>query len=112
MVGFSTGEKNFFIVIQNSKTKSGIAASLRFSIAQDLRDLFLLESFQHFFEYGYVAKYKNRRVCEFIITKINHLVNHVIPFFSDKHNIIGPKNFYFLDFKNAAFIIKNKEHLK
>ena len=49
VAGFSTGESNFFITVQKSKTKSGIALSLRFSIAQDVRDLFLLESFVDFF---------------------------------------------------------------
>lgn len=48
MAGFATGESNFFIAVQNSKTKSGIAISLRFSIAQDVRDLPLLESFVDF----------------------------------------------------------------
>ncbi len=111
MTGFSTGESNFFITIQNSKTKSGIAASLRFSIAQDSIDLSLLESFVNFFECGYVAKYKNRSVCEFIVTKIDHVVNNIIPFF-DKHSIRGSKYSDFLNFKSAALIIKNKEHLK
>jgi hypothetical protein len=46
-----------FITVKNSK--SGIATSLRFSIAQDLRDLSLWESFvDFFFECGFVAKYK------------------------------------------------------
>lgn len=111
MAGFSTGESNFFITIQNSKTKSGIAASLRFSIAQDSRDLSLLESFENFFGCGYVAKYQNRSVCEFIVTKIDHIVNNIIPFF-DQHSIRGSKYPDFLNFKSAALIIKNKEHLK
>lgn len=114
MAGFSTasaGESNFFITVQKFKTKSGIPTSLRFSIAQDLRDLSLLESFVDFFGCGYVAKYKNRLVCEFIVTKIDHIVNHIIPFF-DKYCIRGSKYSNFLDFKSAALIIKNKEHLK
>ena len=69
IAGFSTGESNFFIRVQKSRTKSGIAASLRFSIAQDSKDISLLESFVDFFWCGYVAKYKNRLVCEFIFTK-------------------------------------------
>jgi NADH:ubiquinone oxidoreductase subunit K len=110
MAGFSTGESNFFTV-QKSKTKSGIATSLRFSIAQDSRDISLLESFVDFFGCGYVAKYKNRLVCEFVVTKIDDIVNNIIPFF-EKHKIIGSKHSNFLDFKSAALIIKNKDHLK
>lgn len=57
-----------------------------------------------------MTKYKNRLVCEFIVTKIDHIFNHIIPFF-DKYNIKGSKHGDFLDFKSAALIIKNKEHL-
>ena len=55
-------------------------------------------------------KYKNRLVCKFIVTKIDHIVYNIIPFF-DKYNIKGSKHGDFLDFKSAALIIKNKEHL-
>jgi len=34
----------------------------------------------------------------------------IIPFF-EKHPIAGSKHLNFLDFKSAALIIKNKEHL-
>jgi hypothetical protein len=54
--------------------------------------------------------YKKRSVSEFIVTKIDHIVEHIIPFF-DKHPILGSKHLNFLDFKSAAYIIKNKEHL-
>ena len=111
MAGISTGEYNFFITVQKSKTKSGIATSLRFSIAQDTRDISLLESFVYFFGSGYIAKYKNRLVFEFVVTKIDDIVNNIIPFF-EKHKIIGSKYSNFLDFKSAALIIKNKDHLK
>ena len=110
VAGFSTGESNFFIAVQKSKTNSGLSASLRFSIAQHSRDLLLLESFVIFFGGGYVMNYKNRSVCEFIITKIDHIVEHIIPFF-DKHPILGSKHLNFLDFKSASYIIKKKEHL-
>jgi hypothetical protein len=81
VAGFSTGESNFFIVVQKSKTKSGIYTSLRFSIAQHSIDLLLLESFVNFFRGGSVMNYKNRSVCEYIITKIDLIVEHIIPFF-------------------------------
>ena len=80
-------------------------------LAQDLRDLSLLESFVYFFECGYVAKYKNRLVCEFIVTKIDYTSSHIIPFF-EKYNIKGSKYTDYLDFKSAALIIKNNKYLK
>nr|YP_009546950.1 LAGLIDADG endonuclease [Hirsutella thompsonii]AYP41290.1 LAGLIDADG endonuclease [Hirsutella thompsonii]AYP41319.1 LAGLIDADG endonuclease [Hirsutella thompsonii] len=105
MAGFLTAGSNFFIFIPNSKTKSGIAASLSFSIAHDPRDSFLSESFKCFFGCRYVTLYKNRGVREFTIKKIDHIINHVIPNL-DKLNIRGSKNSDFLAFKNAAFIVK------
>lgn len=108
MAGFSTGESNFFIAVQKSKTKSGISTSLRFSIAQHSRDFLLLKSFVNFFNGGYVMNYKKRLLCEFIITKIDLIIKHIIPFF-DKYPILGSKHSNFLDFKKAAYIIKNKQ---
>ena len=110
MAGFSTGEYNFFITVQKSKIISGLATSLRFSIVQHSRDQLLLESFVNFFNCGYICKYKNRPLCDFIVTKIDHIVDMIIPFF-EKHPIAGSKHLNFLDFKSAALIIKNKEHL-
>ena len=88
MAGFCTGESNFFIAVQKSKTKSGLAVSLRFTIAQHSRDLLLLESFVNFFNCGYVINYKNRLICEFTVTRIDDIVNIIIPFF-ENHRIIG-----------------------
>jgi len=110
LAGFATGESNFFIAVQKAKTNSGISTSLRFSIAQHSRDLLLLESFINFFGGGFVVNYTKRSVCEFVVAKIDLILKHIIPFF-DKHPILGSKHLNYLDFKSAAYIIKNKEHL-
>jgi hypothetical protein len=81
LAGFATGESNFFITVQKSKSKSGLTISLRFSISQHSRDVLLLESLVNYFGCGYVAKYEKRSVCEFIVTKIDHIVENIIPFF-------------------------------
>ncbi len=104
IAGFSAGESNFFITI------SGTKVWLRFSIAQDSRDILLLKSLVEFFNCGYVAQYKNREVCEFIITKINDIITYIIPFF-DKYKIEGSKYKDYVKFKEAAILINNKEHL-
>ena len=92
----------------------GFTTSLRFSIAQHSRDLLLLKSLVKFFGGGYVMSYKTRPApkgeCEYIITKIDLVMEKVIPFFN-KYPVIGSKHLDFLDFENAAHIIKNKEHL-
>ena len=111
MAGFCTGESNFFITIaERQKSKIGFTTWLRFSIAQHSRDLLLLESFVVFFNCGHIANYKNRLICEFIVTKIDHILEYIIPFFI-KHPILGSKYLNYLKFNSAAEIIKNKEHL-
>src|SRR5205814_9998697 len=57
-----------------------------------------------------VAKYEKRSVCEFIVTRTDHIVEHIIPFF-EEHPVVGSKHFNYLDFKSATYILKNKEHL-
>jgi NADH:ubiquinone oxidoreductase subunit K len=104
LAGFSAGESNFF------RTISGTKVWLRFSIAQDSRDILLLKSLVEFFNCGYVSQYQNRKVCEFIVTKINDINTYIIPFF-DKYKIEGSKYRDYVNFKEAAILIKNKEHL-
>ena len=110
LAGFATGESNFFITLQKSNTKSGLAVSLRFSISQHSRDFLLLKNLISFFGCDYVVKYQKRSVCEFIVTKIDHIVEQIIPYF-EKYPIVGSKHFNYLNFKSAAYIIKCKEHL-
>ena len=107
---FSTGESNLFISVQKSKNKSGLSVWLRFSIGQHSKDILLLEGLVIFFGCGYVTKYAKRSICEYIITKIDHIADNIIPFF-DKHPIIGSKFNNYIDFKNAFKILKTKEHL-
>lgn len=109
VAGFSTGESNFFIAIQKSKT-GRLYASLRFSVSQHSRDLLLLESFVNFFGGGYLVNYENRPLSEFVVSKFDIIFSNIIPFF-EKHPILGSKHLNFLDFKSAAYIIKNKKHL-
>jgi hypothetical protein len=70
----------------------------------------LLESVVEFFGCGKVYRIKNREVCEFVVTKIDDIINIIIPFF-DKHIILGSKHSNYLKFREAANIIKNKQHL-
>lgn len=57
-----------------------------------------------------MSKYEKRAVSEFIVTKIDHIVKHIIPF-CEKYSVVGSKYFSYLDFKFVANIFKNKEHL-
>ena len=57
-----------------------------------------------------MVSYVKRSVCEFVVAKIDLILNCIIPFF-DKHLILGSKHLIYLDCKRAANIIKHKEHL-
>jgi NADH:ubiquinone oxidoreductase subunit K len=98
------GESNFSIFI------TGKYASVRFSVSQDIRDALLLENLGIYLSCGKINKYKNRDVCELVVAKIDDIVMKVIPFF-EKYPIKGSKYNNYIYFKEAAFIIKNKEHL-
>lgn len=63
-----------------------------------------------FFKCGYVTKYEKRSVCEYVVTKLDHIVENIIPFLA-KYPVVGSKYFNYLAFNSAANILKNKEHL-
>lgn len=90
IAGFSTGESDFYIAINKSKTTDSIYASLRFSVAQDMKDVALLETFVDFFKCGYVVRQEKRSIAEFVVTRIDDIINHVIPLF-EEHCIAGSK---------------------
>jgi NADH:ubiquinone oxidoreductase subunit K len=104
VAGFCTGECNFSIFI------TGKYASVRFSVSQDIRDALLLKNLGIYLSCGKINKYKNRDVCELVVAKIDDIVMKIIPFF-EKYPIKGSKYNNYIYFKEAAFIIKNKEHL-
>ena len=82
----------------------------------------LLNEIANFLNCGYITKgvagtagqasgaYKNREVCEYVVTKIDDIIKIISPLF-DKFRIEGCKYNDYLKFKGAAFLIKNKEHL-
>jgi hypothetical protein len=113
LTGFCTGESNFFIVI------SGGYAWLRFSVAQDVRDILLLalaptyvlhmqysrsrlgskaENIVRHFNCGYVNKYNNRKVCEFVVEfllKINDIILNIIPAKLPSTPLVGVRGAFF-----------------
>ena len=104
LTGFCSGESNFFY---------GYILFLWLSTFFDrsrLRDILLLENIARYFNCGYVNKYKNRKVCEFVVTKIDDIILYIIHFF-EKYPIEGSKYKNYIYFKQAAYIIKNKQHL-
>jgi hypothetical protein len=72
-----------------------------------MRDEQLMNSFISYFDCGKMSK--SRKIINFRVTRINDMVEKIIPFF-DKNKIIGEKSKDFEDFKQIAFLMKNKAH--
>ncbi|MCV5111839.1 LAGLIDADG family homing endonuclease, partial [Escherichia coli] len=79
---------------------------IHFTITQYSIYILLLKILFKFFNCSYIAQYKNRKVCEFIVTKINDIIIYIIPFF-DQYKIEGSKYNDYVKFKEAAILIKN-----
>lgn len=127
VAGFTSGDGSFHILIRMPEnTKGKVSVSLRYSINLNIRDTEVIKGLITYFKLYDTNvikttdsvetdnKYNNIYVLETTvglqITKISDIVNTIIPFF-EKYPIIGVKNLDFTDFKKAAIIIKNKEHL-
>jgi len=118
--GFTSGDGSFHVVIKKSNSKAGVFT--RFSIHLQIKELEVIKGLAKFF-YLYETEVTNTVTYEkyfnyyvlnksviLQITKTSDNVNKIIPFF-EKYPISGIKTLDFANFKEVAYIIKNKEHL-
>ena len=109
LLGFVSGEGNFFIRLMNSSThKSGYQVGLRFQITQHSKDKLLMENIVNYFGCGYLSVRDD--ILDYRVTKFGDIVEKIIPFF-EKYPVIGVKQKDFEDFKLVASIISDKKHL-
>ncbi|OTA49158.1 homing endonuclease [Hypoxylon sp. EC38] len=99
----------FFVSIYKSKTITGYAVKLVFSIAHNSRNLELLNSCVKFLNCGRVSK-RSMTAVELIVTKFSDIDNHILPVFS-KYPLVGTKRRDYEDFCKIALLIKHKAHL-
>ena len=62
------------------------------------------------FLFKLVKLYFNREVAEFYIVSLKNIIEKIIPLF-DKYPIQGCKKLDSLDFREVAFLMKDKTHL-
>lgn len=111
VAGFSTGEGCFFIRLSRNPAKPKAQVQLVFSIGQHDRDKILMNSLVSYFGCGrYVALNNKNLGGEFVVTKLEDIINIIIPFF-DKYKIVGSKGEDFEYFKQVSILMKNKAHL-
>ena len=111
VAGFVSGEGCFFIKTSKSKThKLGLSVTLNFLVVQNIRDAYLLESFQEFFGCGGFSIWEKSKVGTFAVRNFSHILDTIIPFF-EQYPILGTKAKDFEEFKKGSLLIKSKAHL-
>lgn len=125
VAGFSSGDSSFSVKTGSSTTnKLGSRVQLRFEIGLNIREKDLIKGLATFFKLGYSSASKVPEVKEINdkyvyitndsvhlqVIKFEDILNIVIPFF-EEYPIQGKKSSDLADFKKAAELIKNKEHL-
>lgn len=96
-------------IVKNNKTKTGHAVSLRFSLTQHKRDKELLELIGKSLNCGAVYS-QTENVVTFEVFKFSQIYEIIIPFL-ESNPIQGTKHLDFLDFCQAAQLIKEGLHL-
>lgn len=125
LAGFASGDGSFQIITatENPGANTVPNVRLRFTINLNIREKALIEGLVLFLKsYGapkpsdpsVVANSKNYYISGETVnlqfSKFSDIVNIIIPFF-EEYGIVGVKSLDFSDFRKAADIIKNKEHL-
>jgi hypothetical protein len=83
---------------------------LVFSISQHSRDFKLLNSFTKYLGCGYAVRDAKLPNCTFQVTKLQDLINIIIPFFK-KYSILGAKKEDFIDWCKIIKLVEKKDHL-
>lgn len=109
--GFVAAEGSFMVSLKKSPhVRVGFSVWLRFSVSQDSRDAEFMASLVNYFGCGKYYLAKNRESGDFVVQNFSDIWNKIIPFF-DKHQILGVKAKDFEDWKIAAKLVAEKEHL-
>jgi hypothetical protein len=123
VAGFTSGDGSFHITTGPAGPGNTVSnVRLRFSINLNIREKALIEGLVLFFKsYGTklldsseitISKnyYISGEAINLQFGRFSDIVNIIIPFF-EEYGIVGVKSLDFIDFKKAADIVKNKEHL-
>lgn len=117
MAGFASGDSSFNIKTSISSTSSfNKRVQLRFGIGLNIREKALIQYLPVYFGVQLMGDtlknvYLKDNTAIFEAVKFSDITDKIIPFF-DKYPIQGKKSSDFLSFKEAAEIIKSKDHLR
>jgi len=106
--GFTTAEGCFLISLKKKSTE-GYYVSLRFQISQHSRDELLMKSLVSYLECGLYEK-REGDWGNFVCSNIKDITDKIIPFFN-LYSLEGLKLLNYMDWYEAAELIKTKAHL-
>jgi hypothetical protein len=112
ITGLTDGEGSFQITIQDMKGKglTGFKPFLEFKITQKKYSHELLIKVKEFFQCGRISVDNSKtETMKYVVTDINDIVGKVIPHF-DQYNLKTSKYLNFIDFKEGALLLFEKEH--
>jgi len=108
--GFASGEGNFSIKIFKGTNKIGYRVQLKFRLVQHIRDKFLMQVINKYFNTGNIYKYSEKSAIVLEIFNFSDIVNIILPFF-DKYPILGVKQLDFLDWCKVVKLMNEGQHL-
>jgi len=112
ITGLTDAEGSFQITIQDKKGQglTGFKPFLEFKITQKKYSIDLLLKIKEFFNCGRINIDNSKtETLKFVVTNINDLMNKVLPHF-DNFPLKSSKYLNYIDFKEAVFLMYNKEH--
>ena len=94
----------------NSTNKIGKTVRLFLTITQNFRDEAWMNTLINYLGCGTLYKNQQKNSVDYKVTKLNDLIEKIIPFF-EKYKLLGIKTHDFEDFKKIALLIKIGDHL-
>lgn len=111
ITGLSDAEGCFIILIRpNNKYKTGWRVEASFETTMHLKDLDLLKKVQNFFNVGSIRISSSKLVASYKVTKLNDLINVIIPHF-DKYPLQSVKSIDYQLWRNCVHLMSEGEHL-
>lgn len=114
IIGFTDGDGSFFVNTVKTNNLLTHKIKLMFRIAQNSRDLNLLNLIIKYLDCGTIQRKGNSGsqmyMIDYNVSKFNDIYTKIIPFF-EKYKLSSSKYLDFLDFCEVAHMIKDSLHL-
>lgn len=110
ITGFCDAEVCFTVIISKRSNTLNWRVSVSFEINLHIKDIEILHKIQKYFGVGSVTSRLNRNLCVYRVTKIEDLLNVIIPQFK-KYPLLTFKNSDYTLWSKVVDLMSTKEHL-